>query len=195
VQLRDVYLRRVRRALARRSWCSPSTLSRIESLSRTERWVHGGGRVVGSIVASKSLVDSASIHEIVRLLGEPRLADRKEWERDSAVRVTALLARAPKRHDAPAPRPTREIVGPFEPFARWPDQPAARDSFKSEPEARTWRDRKSRSGRASTRTWWPPDSLRSSLIPSSCPDRRERDCGLARARDRARRALRPRLHS
>jgi hypothetical protein len=58
------------------------------------------------------------LHEVSRLLREPRIEDRKEWERESAVRITALLLGAPRVTMAPAPTALNEIVGPFEQLER-----------------------------------------------------------------------------
>jgi hypothetical protein len=77
-----------------------------------------GGEARGVRPGRSLSVDSASLHEVVRLLREPRLENRKEWERESAVRVTALLIGAPNLTIAPAPTTMNEIIGPFEQFAR-----------------------------------------------------------------------------
>ena len=62
-------------------------------------------------------MDSASQHELVRLMYEPRLASAAAWARRGSVEVTALLIESDSVRHAPAPSAVSEIVGPFAQFA------------------------------------------------------------------------------
>jgi len=58
-------------------------------------------------------MDSASQHEVVRLLATRRIEDARTWAGRSAVEVTALLLESDAIRIAPAPGPVGEIIGPF----------------------------------------------------------------------------------
>ncbi len=74
----------------------------------------GAGRLSQAELRKAPSVDSASLHELVRLLGEQRLDDRKEWERASVAMVSALLVAAPYITVAPSPTRVHAIQGPFQ---------------------------------------------------------------------------------